>query len=93
MIFSRLISMRVACTIAMRKDKEPFVWMFLGLIFSWVAVLIIACLSKPQKIYTNQIENKTNNDAKQLIELKLLLENNIITQEEFDAKKKQILGL
>lgn len=31
--------------------------------------------------------------TKQLTDLKGLLDNGILTQEEFDAKKKQILGL
>jgi hypothetical protein len=35
----------------------------------------------------------TTDITKQLTDLKGLLDNGILTQEEFDAKKKQILGL
>lgn len=91
-IIGMLIPMRVSFSIALKKDKEPFVWMFLGLIFGWIAVLIIACISNPRKESSQKIENK-NSDLKQLTDLKALLDGNIITQEEFEAKKKQILGL
>lgn len=37
--------------------------------------------------------NSSSNDYDQLIKLKQLLDAGILTQEEFDAKKKQILGL
>lgn len=41
----------------------------------------------------NKEENNTNNNLDNLKKLKELLDSGIITQEEFDAKKKQILGL
>ncbi|WP_395319340.1 SHOCT domain-containing protein [Fructilactobacillus frigidiflavus] len=37
--------------------------------------------------------NKKKNSANELINLKKLLDKGIITQEEFDKKKKDILGL
>ncbi|MHA5168174.1 SHOCT domain-containing protein [Oenococcus oeni] len=40
---------------------------------------------------TAKAENK--NDLQQLIELKKLLDSGVISQEDFDTKKKQILGL
>ena len=41
----------------------------------------------------NQTNNAPTSDADELKKYKDLLDNNIITQEEFDAKKKQLLGL
>lgn len=38
-------------------------------------------------------QSTSNNDLSQLRELKQLLDDGIITKEEFDAKKKQILGI
>ena len=40
-----------------------------------------------------QAEIKTNGKYNELIELKQLLDLGVITQEDFDIKKKQILGL
>ncbi|MFT8329615.1 MAG: SHOCT domain-containing protein [Oenococcus oeni] len=45
--------------------------------------------SKSKK--NTKTENK--NDLNQLVELKKLLDSGVITQEDFDTKKKQILGL
>ena len=39
------------------------------------------------------VENATKSNKEQLQELKEMLDDNLITQEEYDQKKKQILGL
>ena len=45
-------------------------------------------------IDSNQISNdNSNNDISDLKQLKQLADDGVITQEEFEAKKKQILGL
>ena len=47
-------------------------------------------------MYTGCIENEKSERSmkdKELKELKELLDAGIITQEEFDAKKKELLGL
>ena len=43
--------------------------------------------------YKNYIMTNCKSSADQLRELKNLLDEGVLTQEEFDAKKKQILGL
>lgn len=49
---------------------------------------------RQDKTKINQQENLTSNSSFDEIEkLETLLDKNIITQEEFDAKKKQLLGL
>lgn len=38
-------------------------------------------------------QNRGSNNLEELAKLKTLLDDNVLTQEEFDAKKKQLLGL
>ena len=45
------------------------------------------------KTSVQQVETKPEGKYSELIELKRLLDMGIITQEEFDAKKKVLLGL
>lgn len=42
---------------------------------------------------TTKIINNTNSNADEILKYKNLLDNGIITQEEFDIKKKQLLGI
>ena len=55
------------------------------------------CLSVMQLICDKQEATKPNNgntsDADEIMRFKNLLDGGIITQEEFDAKKRQLLGL
>ena len=48
---------------------------------------------KPIKTSQPTIAQKTDNCIEELTKLKDLLDTGVITQEEFDAKKKQILGV
>ena len=60
-------------------------------------IMIGRVLSKPidqkTEIGTTPIMSEKEDLAESLTKLKNLLDNGVITQEEFDAKKKQILGL
>lgn len=44
-------------------------------------------------VQQNASQPQTNNNLDDLLKLKTLLDNGIITQEEFDAKKKDLLGM
>lgn len=62
--------------------------------------ILLACMvlqNTPQiqtvKIKQPTIEQKTDNRIEELTKLKDLLDTGVISQEEFDAKKKQILGV
>ena len=46
-----------------------------------------------QQIANNNVPTSNNDNIGQLKELKELLDQGIINQEEFDVKKKQLLGL
>ncbi|APX71918.1 SHOCT domain-containing protein [Companilactobacillus allii] len=53
---------------------------------------------RPQRVVTSQQENEAananqNNNIDQLSKLKELLDQGVLTQEEFDAKKKELLNL
>lgn len=47
----------------------------------------------PQANSSESAATATSGEAEQLMRLKDLLDNGVLTQEEFDAKKKQILGV
>ena len=82
----QMIPIIISAIIASYKERSELLWAFLGLIFGWIAVLIIACLSISK-------QKTLNNATDDLIKLKNLLDNGIITQEEFEKKKKEILSL
>lgn len=66
--------------------------LIMAIVFPLVAYIVMQ--DKINSIVTaNEIDNNTDNIAKQLESFKELLEKGVITQEEFDAKKKQLLGL
>ncbi|AVI94071.1 putative permease [Oenococcus oeni] len=48
---------------------------------------------KPIQKSENTVKAENKNDLQQLVELKKLLDSGVITKKEFEAKKKQILGL
>lgn len=57
-----------------------------------LSLLNIICQS--QRENANQsANNNSSSDADEILKFKQLLDSGIITQEEFDAKKKQLLGL
>ena len=35
----------IACSIAIRKGRSRFSWVMLGLLFGWIAVVIVACIA------------------------------------------------
>ena len=59
-------------------------------IFKTISDLLIQRQDKREE---NKKTISTNNNAEELKQYKELLDSGIITQEEFDAKKKQLLGL
>ena len=60
-----------------------------------IANVLQELLNKRQEETKVKSENNStqNNSLNEIVKLKELLDKNIITQEEFDAKKKQLLGL
>lgn len=62
-----------------------------------IFIPIVACILMQDRINNicqakENAKNNTEKDLENLQQLKNLLDSGIITQEEFDAKKKQLLG-
>ena len=49
--------------------------------------------NKQEAVPVTHVTQQSQSSADELMKYKELLDNGIITQEEFDAKKKQLLGL
>lgn len=61
--------------------------------FECISKLLIERQNKTINVVAQSVEKQPVNSANELKELKELLDAGIITQEEFDAKKKQVLGI
>ncbi len=61
-------------------------------IIIWVIALVWANTESKETVIINQAPTNISS-SDELLNYKKLLDNGVITQEEFDAKKKQILGL
>ncbi len=62
-------------------------------IIIWLIALVWACTEPKETIVVNQNAQSIQSDSEEILKFKKLLDDGIITQEEFEAKKKQILGL
>ena len=84
----------IPAKIAKDKGYSFGLWWFFGWMLFIVA--IIAVMFLPNKNAQDQKNNPlpyVQNSADELMKYKELLDNGVITQEEFEAKKKQILNL
>ena len=53
----------------------------------------VMCQSNKVVHSTSEVATQEQSAADEIVKFKQLLDSGIITQEEFDAKKKQLLGL
>ncbi len=77
---------------------SPINWLFYIEMFVLLATSVIAFIKCSPKIEEESKKVRTTtetnmNSTEEIKKYKELLDSNIITQEEFDAKKKQLLGL
>ena len=83
----------IPAEIAKRKGKENYwLWWFYGWMLFIVAIIHAMCLedsSIPKPLVTNTV---SYGSADELLKFKELLDGGVITQEEFEAKKKQLLN-
>lgn len=79
------------CFYSVANEKEFYEarYLWIPFLFSFVGYILVAALPDRHGISKSYIDNKI--DA--IDNLKKLLDVGVVTQEEFDAKKKQILGL
>lgn len=95
-----LVSIAVGCVfgainVAVLKNKgypksEQWGGFFLGVLLSWIA-LIICCCKKNLNEEAIRTQQKRVLAADELVKYKKLLDSGVITQEEFDKKKKELL--
>ena len=62
-------------------------------VFNTISKVLLERQEKRSVTAPNIIQNQSQSDADELKKFKELLDSGVITQEEFDAKKKQLLGL
>lgn len=90
----------IANQIAFLTDKLSIIWALKDFV-SVASPILLACIvfeNIPQAQTTKMVKQptktaKSNDRIEELTKLKDLLDTGVISQEEFDAKKKQILGV
>ncbi len=90
----------IANQIAFFTDKLSIIWALKDFV-SVASPILLACIvfeNIPQAQTTKMVKQptktaKSNDRIEELTKLKDLLDTGVISQEEFDAKKKQILGV
>ena len=90
----------IANQIAFLTDKLSIIWALKDFV-SVASPILLACIvfeNIPQAQTTKTVKQppktaKSDNRIEELTKLKDLMDTGVITQEEFDAKKKQILGV
>ena len=106
LIVSHIISPFVCAVMAKEKNKSEVAWFFLGLLLGLIALGILALSKGNEPPIQNQdtvprMMAKGGQCAPQtkqasldeIKKLKELLDAGLISQSEYDAKKKQLLGL
>lgn len=83
----------IPANIAKSKGYSFGLWWFYGWMLFIVAIIHVCVL--PDKNATQNTNGfvAPRSEADELMKYKELLDSGVITQEEFDAKKKQLLGV
>ena len=79
----------IPANIAKKKGKNFGLWWFYG----WMIFIVALIHSLLLPDLNAQVMKNTATSADALLKYKELLNSGLITQEEFDAKKKQLLNL
>ncbi len=87
-IIAKIIT--TAQQMARNRNRSERLWGWLAFFYGVLAILILACL--PNVNQQPEKQNKNLEQLETLNQLKELLDKEIITQEEFETKKKQILN-
>ena len=101
-IINTLLAVIICPIVAAGKKRSAVGWLFGGLLLGLLGIIIVLCLPKkmPQEVIVTRVRGEEPEDVRQpkdpveeVKKLKELLDSGLISQDEFDAKKKQILGL
>lgn len=82
--------------IAKKKGYGFWGFFILGFIFFFIGLIVSLCLSnknEQSKTITDALSSSSNSECDELVKLKKLFDSGVITEEEFEQKKKQLLGL
>jgi len=102
---SRLVWAIVCAVKAYDKGKSEVGWFFLGLLLGLLGFIILLCLPDEALVaYQDRVPRMLANNGQsapqpqrssveEIKKLKELLDSGLITQSEFEAKKKKILGI
>lgn len=88
LIFAGILAL-IPANIAKKKGKNFGLWWFYG----WMLFIVALIHSLLLPDLNTQIMKNTTSSADALIKYKELLDSGLITQEDFDEKKKQLLNL
>lgn len=83
-IIMSILPIVIAVKLAKERNENTTLWGILALLFGWIAVLILACISSG---------NNGKNESEQvdlLYKYKKMFEDGIITKKEFEDKKEEI---
>ena len=83
----------IPANIAKNKGRSFGLWWFYGWMLFIVALIHSLTLPDPYAYTPTPTAKAPTSSADELKKYKDLLDKGVITQEEFDAKKKQLLGL
>ncbi len=80
------------------KKQTYIAWWFCGALLFIVSIIYVLVLPNLNNETNEQVSRRSltdsgNNDADELMKYKQLLDAGAITQEEYEIKKRQILGL
>ncbi len=82
--------------IAKKKGYGFWGFFILGFVFFFIGLIVSLCLSNKNeqaKTIADALSYSPNSECDELIKLKKLFDSGVITEEEFEQKKKQLLGL
>ena len=83
----------IPAEIAKNKGKENYwLWWFYGWMLFIVAIIHAMCLEDSSVSKSLTTTTAPYGSADELLKFKELLDKGVITQEEFDAKKKQLIN-
>lgn len=90
------IFLGILCSIiAGRKNRSVGAWLVLGILFGIFALIIIACLPSVETFEEVQTKKKpsiSSNKCDELRNIKTLLDDGIITNEEYEQMKKRVIN-
>ena len=82
---------------AKRRNRSIWLWVILGLVFGFVAILVLAAIGKDREASIENellkgIQTQTGSNLDDLAKLRKLLDDGTITEDEFKQQKSKLLN-